>query len=165
MSPPDPPPPPSSPRIVSTSPNGNYRLEVASMDIRDGRWHVVDSTTDELKLVIEEIFYGGVIGWSPNSRFAVIETHSTFYVDTIVVDTNDFSSIRLSIKDDFDLFSNHFPYEHAPNEHYLMFVEWVDDSIMQMRFVTGIGPHHGTFHYNAVNGRVSNFEYHEGWGH
>jgi len=132
------------------------------MDNDNRGLRIVDSTTGEFEWVFDGVFFGGGREWSPNGRFTAIEIQSTFYVDFIIVDTNDFSSIRLSIKDDFDLFSGHFPYEHAPNEHYLMFDKWLNDSIMQMRFVTGIGPHHGTFQYNAVNNRVLNFEYHEG---
>ena len=161
-------PPPILPSIRSTSPDGNYRLEVASMDNDNRGLRIVDSTTGEFEWVIDETFHppGLTRGWSENSRFAAVETHTHYYADFIIIDTNDFSSVRLSIKDNFDLFSGYFPYEHTGygSENYLIFDKWLDDSILQLSFETGTatGVSHGTFQYNAVNNRVSNFEYHEG---
>jgi len=149
-----------------TSPDGNYRLELVD---RDNGLRIVDLATGEFEWVADEYFYGGLIrAWSEDSRFALIELQSTFFVDFVIVDTNDFSSVRLSIKESFDLFSGYFPYEHAQFENYLGFDKWIDGSILQLSFNTetsGQGPFHGTFQYNAVNNRVSNFEYREGWSY
>jgi len=169
LPPPDLPPPLRTPPIISTSPDGNYQLEIDGWDNGNREARIVDLTTGEVEWFIDDELTSASMAriWSPSGRFAVIEIHWHYFIDFVIVDTNDFSSVRLSIKESFDLFSEYFPYEHAPFENFLRFDKWIDNSILQMRFVTitTTGAFHGTFHYDAINSRVSNFEYREGWGH
>ena len=149
---------------ISTSPDEKYELEVVNTDDNNKELFINDLTTSESVLVTEDMSYCGEVLWSENNRFIAIERQSTFYVDFIIVDTNDLSSVNLSIKDNFDLFSDCFPYEYPSSEAYLKVDKWLDDSILQMGFLcdTTDGIISGKFQYDAVNDTVSNFEYWEG---
>ena len=150
-----------------TSPNENYLLETVKMENGNSGLRIVDLITGEFELVTEDRLYGGGIWWSESNRFAVIECQSTFYVDFVIVDTNDLSNVRLSINDNFNLFSTYFPYEHASGgEQYLGFIKWIDDSILQMQFECSPaigGTYHGEFQYDTIDNTIRNFEFQEGY--